>query len=149
MMDPAPRLSESDRRILDHLRRDARMPTAELARRVGLARTTVQTKIARLMDRGVIEGFSVRTGPATDPQEVSAFVLVQAEPGFGARGATRLAALPGVRALSETCGEYGFVAELAAPDLPALNAAIDAIGAVAGVRRTQTHVVLARRRAGG
>lgn len=139
------RLSESDRAILEQLRRDARIPTAELARRVGLARSTVQTKIGRMVDIGVIDGFSIVAGDALREPEVSALVMIATAPRFAAERAERLVRCPGVRSLASISGSYSFVAEVAAPTPSALDQCIDAIAGVDGVERTESHIVLSRR----
>src|SRR5690606_24113762 len=58
-----------DERILDELRRDARVSTAEVGRRVGLSRTATLARIRRLEDSGVIRGYhaDVRHEGERDP----------------------------------------------------------------------------------
>jgi len=53
-------MSDKDRQLLSILSENARMPTAMLARKLGLSRTTVQAKIERLERDGVIAGYGVR-----------------------------------------------------------------------------------------
>ena len=50
-------LDALDWRILEHLQHDARLPVAELARRVGLGSTATADRLRRLVDGGVIVGF--------------------------------------------------------------------------------------------
>ncbi|RXM20876.1 AsnC family transcriptional regulator, partial [Citrobacter sp. AAK_AS5] len=57
-----PTLDETDRQLLSLLQTHARESTATLARRLGLARTTVVARIARLERDGVVAGFGVRLG---------------------------------------------------------------------------------------
>jgi Lrp/AsnC family leucine-responsive transcriptional regulator len=52
-----------DRRIIDALRVDGRMPVAELARRVGLSKTPCQIRLRRLVDDGFIRGFRAMIDP--------------------------------------------------------------------------------------
>ena len=47
-------MDEQDRRLLAKLRENARTPVAQLARSLGLSRTTVQSRLARLERSGVI-----------------------------------------------------------------------------------------------
>ena len=54
------KLTPADQQLLSLLRENARAPTAELARRLGLSRTTVQSRIERLERQGVITGYTVR-----------------------------------------------------------------------------------------
>ncbi|MGV8944510.1 winged helix-turn-helix transcriptional regulator, partial [Thermomonas sp.] len=54
------RISTPDELLLSLLRENARASTAEIARRLGLSRTTVQNRIERLERQGVISGYTVR-----------------------------------------------------------------------------------------
>ena len=74
-------ITENDRRLLAILRENARTPIAEIARRLGVARTTAQTRLSRLEDLGVIQGYGVRLGEAAERGILRAVVLVAAEPG--------------------------------------------------------------------
>ena len=53
-----------DEELLIRLRANARTPIAELARGLGLSRTTVQSRLARLERSGVIAGYAVRLAEA-------------------------------------------------------------------------------------
>ena len=57
-------LSDKDRELLSLLSENARMPVAELARRLDLSRTTVQARLERLEGQGVIAGYQVRLSDA-------------------------------------------------------------------------------------
>ncbi|MBL8363855.1 MAG: AsnC family transcriptional regulator, partial [Comamonas sp.] len=52
-----PTLDETDRQLLSLLQTNARESTATLARQLGLARTTVVSRIARLEREGVVAGY--------------------------------------------------------------------------------------------
>ena len=53
------RITPADEQLLSLLREDARASTADIARKLGLSRTTVQNRIARLEEQGVIRGYTV------------------------------------------------------------------------------------------
>ena len=55
-----PPLDATDRHLLSLLQANAREPAALLARKLGVARTTVVARIARLERDGVIAGYGVR-----------------------------------------------------------------------------------------
>ncbi|MGL4808551.1 MAG: Lrp/AsnC family transcriptional regulator, partial [Giesbergeria sp.] len=61
-----PTLDETDRQLLSLLQTNARESTATLARQLGLARTTVVSRIARLERDGVVAGYGVRLGTRMD-----------------------------------------------------------------------------------
>lgn len=56
-------LDALDRKILDALTRNARMPIAELARQVGLSKTPVASRIRHLEDIGLITGYRAILSP--------------------------------------------------------------------------------------
>ena len=67
-------IDEMDRRILSLLQQDARLPNAEIARRVGMAPSATLERLRKLEERGVIQGYECRldarkhvTEPAGDP----------------------------------------------------------------------------------
>ena len=56
-------ISDAEQALLSLLRANARASTAELARQLGVSRTTVQSRIERLEQRGIIAGYGVRLSP--------------------------------------------------------------------------------------
>lgn len=54
---PERQLDQFDRRMIELLSRDGRMPVTELAEKVGLSKTPCQVRLKRLVDDGVIKGF--------------------------------------------------------------------------------------------
>src|SRR3546814_5643104 len=71
---PSMRLTSADEALLSLLRENARAPTAEIARRLQLSRTTVQSRIERLERLGVIAGYTVRAGDDFEHEQVSALI---------------------------------------------------------------------------
>lgn len=87
-------------RILAELQRDARLPFAELGRRVGLSTPAAAERVRRLEESGVIEGYEARINPRALGLEVTAFVRIRVT------GAETLA-----RKLSKLAGELPEVLE--------------------------------------
>lgn len=138
-------LDELDRRLLALLQADARAPAADLARRLGVARTTVLARLQRLERSGVVVGYTVRLGREEGERGVEAFVGITTEPKSARDVTQRLAALPELRQLFSVSGEFDYIALLHAETTARLDGLLDEIGAIAGVLRTTTSVVLARR----
>jgi DNA-binding Lrp family transcriptional regulator len=138
-------LDDLDRRLVALLQADARAPTADLARRLGVARTTVLARLVRLQREGAIVGYTVRLGQADDERGVEAFVGISTEPKSAQQLTQRLAAMPELRQLCSVSGEFDYIALLRADSPARLDALLDEIGAIGGVIRTTTSVVLARR----
>jgi DNA-binding Lrp family transcriptional regulator len=138
-------LDDLDRRLIALLQADARASAADLARRLGVARTTVLARIARLERSGVITGYTVRLAADEAEHGVEAYVGITTEPKSARDVTLRLAALPELRQLCSVSGEFDYLALLRAESPARLDALLDEIGAIEGVRRTTTSVVLGRR----
>ncbi len=134
-----------DRQLIALLQANARESTANLARRMGLARTTVLARLARLQQDGVVVGFTVRLGQDQHDTALQAYVGISVSPKAGRAVEKRLARMPELRQLSTTSGEMDYMAVLRAPTAMALDALLDEIGDIDGVVRTTTSIVLARR----
>lgn len=138
-------LDSLDRRLVALLQADARTSTADLARQLGVARTTVLARLQRLERSGVIVGYTVRLGQEEGERGVEAYVGIATAPKSAALVTQRLAALPELRQLCSVSGEFDYLALLRAESTARLDVLLDEIGAIEGVLKTTTSVVLARR----
>ncbi|MEA2253117.1 MAG: Lrp/AsnC family transcriptional regulator, leucine-responsive regulatory protein [Solirubrobacteraceae bacterium] len=66
-----------NRRLLDELQRDGRVPFAELGRRVGLSAPAVAERVGRLERAGVITGYRAEVDPAAIGYALAAVVRVR------------------------------------------------------------------------
>ncbi|WP_075291620.1 Lrp/AsnC family transcriptional regulator [Pararhizobium arenae] len=138
-------ISDKDRQLLSLLSENARLPTAMLARKLGLSRTTVQSRIERLERDGVIAGYGIRLSDDFEQGLVKAHVLITLAPKALARVTQELHALQQVRTLHSVSGSFDLIAIIAAPSISALDLIIDRIGEIDGVERTLSSVVLSTR----
>lgn len=136
------RLSASDEQLLSILREDARAPTAEIARRMALSRTTVQSRIQRLEREGVIRGYTVRVAEEVEKDRLRAHILITVLPKQTASVVRALHQLPEVRALHSVSGTHDLVAIVVAAGVQEMDALTDRIGALDGVERTTTSIIL-------
>lgn len=138
-------LSEKDRALLSLLGDNARMPVAELARKLCLSRTTVQARIERLEADGVISGYGIKLSDAYLSGLVRAHVLITIAPKALAGVTAALAAIKEVTTLHSVSGSFDLIAILTAPSIADLDRLIDGIGALDGVERTLSSVILSTR----
>jgi DNA-binding Lrp family transcriptional regulator len=136
-------LDDLDRLLIAHLQANARASTAELARQLGVARTTVVARIARLEAGGTIVGYTVRLAATEGEQGVKAYVNLAVSPKAARKVIERLSLLPELRQLAAVSGEFDYLAVLRAPNTQRLDALLDEIGDIDGVLRTTTSVLLA------
>ncbi|MCR5866589.1 Lrp/AsnC family transcriptional regulator [Aquincola sp. J276] len=144
-MPAPPLLDDTDRALLALLRENARLRAADLARRLGIARTTVQSRLQRLERGGAIAGYTVVVPDEAEAALVRAHVMVIAGPKQGAGITAALRRIPEVRTLLSVSGPYDLIAVVAAASIGALDALIDRIGALEGVERTTSAIVLSTR----
>jgi DNA-binding Lrp family transcriptional regulator len=136
---------ELDRQLLTLLQANARESTANLARRLGVARTTVLARLSRLERDGVIVGYTARLGHDEHDHGVQAFVGITVEPKAARDVTQRLAQLPELKQLCSVSGEFDYIAMLRAASNAKLDKLLDEIGEIKGVLKTTTSVVLALR----
>ncbi len=138
-------MDATDQRLLALLRDNARASTSELARQLGLSRTTVQSRIERLERERVVIGYTVRTSAEHDAGQVRALVMITAEPKKTPAIESALRPMAQVRTLHSVSGIYDFIALLEAPSVAQLDALVDRIGALDGVERTTTAILMTTR----
>jgi DNA-binding Lrp family transcriptional regulator len=138
-------LDDTDRALLALLRENARAPTAELARRLGISRTTVQSRLQRLERRRAVVGYTVVVPDEAEASLVRAHVLITLAPRQSAAIDAALRRIPEVRVLHSVSGPFDMIAIVAAGSIGELDALIDRIGALDGVERTTSAIVLATR----
>ncbi len=134
-----------DRQLLALLEANARESAANLARKLGVARTTVLARLARLEREGVIVGYTVRLGHHVAERSVQAYVGIVTEPKKAKEVVKKLGRLPELRQLASVSGEFDYIALLRADSTPRLDALLDEIGEIDGVLKTTSSVVLALR----
>ena len=138
-------MDDTDRHLLSLLQADARESAALLGRKLGLARTTVVARIARLERDGVIAGYGVRLGRRLEQAAVRAYCGLRVAPKSGAAVVRALERWPEVEEISAVSGEFDYVAWIRADSPNALDRLLDEIGETEGVSKTTTSVVLAER----
>lgn len=137
-----PLLDDVDRQLIAALQIDARESVATLARRLGIARTTVTSRIARLEKTGVITGYGVRLGQRVLDGGLQAYVGITVQPRSGKDVVRRLSGMAQVQQLSTVSGEFDYVAWLRTDSPEQLDQLLDQIGSVEGVEKTTTSIIL-------
>jgi len=131
-----------DEKLLLALRDNARASTARLARLVGRSRTSVQSRLERLEREGVIVGYSVRVAPEHELGAVRAHVMIKVGPKEARAVTAALKAIPQVRVLHSVSGDVDLIAVAATASVSEMDEVIDRIGALDGVARTTSSIIL-------
>jgi DNA-binding Lrp family transcriptional regulator len=138
-------LTDKDRELLALLGDNARMPVATLAKRLSLSRTTVQARLDRLESGGVITGYGVRLSEAYSSSLIRAHILITIAPKALSQVTASLSRIQAVTALHSVSGSFDLIAIIAAPSIAELDLLIDGIGAIDGVDRTLSSIILSTR----
>ncbi|GGK07601.1 Lrp/AsnC family transcriptional regulator [Luteimonas terricola] len=136
------KLSPADEALLSLLREDARAPTAAIARRLQLSRTTVQSRIERLERMGVISGYTVRVSDDHERERVRALIMITVFPKQAPSVVEALRQMPGVRSLHSVNGAWDLVAMVVVQTIGDMDELTDRIGALDGVERTTSTLLL-------
>ncbi|WP_395703831.1 Lrp/AsnC family transcriptional regulator [Aquabacterium sp.] len=136
---------QTDRDLITLLQANARESTANLARKLGIARTTVVARLARLEREGVIVGYTARLGLDDERPRVQAYVGITLSPKSSRDVIRKLHKIPELLQLSSVSGEFDYIAMLRADTTARLDQLLDEIGEIDGVLKTTTSVVLAVR----
>jgi len=135
-------LDPRDRKLLMLLRENARTPTAALARKLGVARTTVVERLKRLERDGIVSGYTVRMHPRANARMLQVHVLLNVDTKKAEVVVTALRSMPHVRAVYAISGSFDCLAFVEGETTDEIDKVLDAIGAIAGVARTQSSLVL-------
>ncbi len=131
-----------DQQLIGKLRENARRSTSEIARELGVSRSTITSRIKRLEDTGVIKGYTVEYGEDYASQLVSAHVLIKVNQKLTTRTNRDLHQVPQIRAVFAISGDYDLIAEIETESTASLSQILDLIGNFEGVERTNSSLIL-------
>jgi DNA-binding Lrp family transcriptional regulator len=131
-----------DARLLQALGEEPRATVVALAERLGLARNTVQSRLARLESRGVLGAFGRRIDPAALGHPLRAYVTTRVDQRRLEEVTTALARVPEVVEVVGLAGDDDLLVQVVARDADALYTIAGSLLAVPGVERTSTALVM-------
>lgn len=137
-----PALDDTDRELIGLLRDDARLSVVALAKKLRVARATVQNRIARLEKSGTIVGYTVKLRPNAEGHRIRAIMSIAVEGNRTAEIRRELSGHPNVIALHSTNGRWDLIAELRADTLEAFDKVLNVIRLTDGIATTETSILL-------
>lgn len=137
-----PDLDGIDQQLITLLRRDSRQPVLGLARAVGLSRSAVQDRLARLKRQGVIKRFTIDTTGPVETGGARAFFFVRIDGRPCARLIPMLAGMPEVESCDHVSGPMDVILTVRARDLAALSALRERMIAISGIATVTVAPVL-------
>ncbi len=135
-------MNQAETHLLSLLRENARISTSALARKLSISRSTVQNRIRKLEQSGIIKGFTVEYGDEYEKALVSAHVLIMVHQKLTARTNRELHAMAQVKSVYAISGDYDLIAMVQTETTEGLSAILDDIGNLEGVERTNSSLIL-------
>src|SRR3712207_4213310 len=133
-----------DARLIATLREFPRIGLLEVARRLGVARGTVQARLSKLEARGVITGYGPEVDPAAMGYGIQAFVLLELAQGRLAEAASVLEGVPEVIEADAISGPQDLLCRLVARDTEHLQEVVNRLLATPAIRRSTSYIVLSQ-----
>lgn len=138
-------IDELDARLIEALRANPRVGLLEVARRLRVARGTVQARLAKLEARGVVTGHGPEIDAAALGYPIGAFVLLELAQGRLADATRVLEAVPEVLEADAISGPHDVICRIVARDTEHLQEIVNEILASPAIRRSTSYIVLSRR----
>jgi DNA-binding Lrp family transcriptional regulator len=137
-------IDELDARLIATLREQPRVGLLEVARRLGVARGTVQARLSKLEARGVITGYGPEVDPGAMGYGIQAFVLLELAQGRLAEATAALRDVPEVIEADAISGPQDLLCRLVARDTEHLQEVVNHLLATTAIRRSTSYIVLSQ-----
>ncbi len=135
-------MDDLDRKLLRALSKNVRISISQLARVLGVSRSTAQSRLKRLETNGMIIGYRIEYGEKFNRNLIKAQVQIQVDQKLTRRALSEIDKIGEVRALYAVSGDYDLIAVLAAESTEKLSATLDGLANLEGVERTNSLVIL-------
>ena len=114
-------MDDTDWKILNILRLDARKPFLEIAKKLGISDATIHCRIKKMIADGVIKGFETIVDEEKLGYSVTAFIEIKIKPGTANKAGEKLSKLDGVLEVHEIHGHCDLLLKLKVKGLSALR----------------------------
>ena len=136
-------LDDIDRHILAVLQENCKLPLAKIGERVGLSAPSVNERIRKLEENGIIRGYTAVLDARKLGKDVTAFIGVFIEhPRLIGKFERELDRLEAVQECHHVTGQHTILLKLKTDNTSKLEQLIREIRSIEGVARTETLVVL-------
>jgi Lrp/AsnC family leucine-responsive transcriptional regulator len=138
-----PAVDAIDRQLVDLLRHNARMPYAELARKVGLSGPAVHERVGKLESSGIIRGYRADVAPEAVGLAITAVIgIVQDSSGDTDGMLEALQEHQEIESCYFMAGEESFLLKVRVSEISELERLIVELNRTQGVARTRTAIAL-------
>tara|TARA_B110000977_G_scaffold191140_1_gene262869 strand:+ start:131 stop:553 length:423 start_codon:yes stop_codon:yes gene_type:complete len=136
---------KDDQQLINLLRENSRRSVSDLAKELGVSRTTVQQHMERLERNGTIQSYTIKLNPHSEQQQVSAYIMISVVARKTTDVVRQLQKDPQLDMLCTISGQYDLLARITATTTEQLDQSIDSIATLDGVEKTLSHIVLSRK----
>jgi DNA-binding Lrp family transcriptional regulator len=133
-----------DARLIATLRENPRIGLLEVARQLGVARGTVQARLAKLERTGVITGHGPEVDPACLGYPISAFVLIELAQGMLDEAVAHMHGIPEVLEADGVSGPHDLICRVVAHDTEHLQQVVNELLRTPAIQRCTSYIVLSR-----
>jgi DNA-binding Lrp family transcriptional regulator len=137
-------IDDLDARLIRSLRESPRVGLLEIARRLKVARGTVQARLAKLERSGVITGFGPEIDSAALGYAITAFMLIELAQGRLAEAVEAMQAMPEVLEADAISGPQDVICRIVARDTEHLQELVNELLRTPAIRRCTSYIVLSR-----
>ena len=109
---------------------------------MGVSRTTIQDRIKKLEENSTIAGYSVRLGPESGGQQITAFVEITLEPYRLPAIVPELKAIAAIDVIHTVSGKFDLIVKLSESTPQRIDAVLDMIGQIKGISQTSSAIIL-------
>jgi Lrp/AsnC family transcriptional regulator, regulator for asnA, asnC and gidA len=137
-------IDNTDLRILEILRDDAKKPFTEVARRVNVSQGTIHVRMTKLEEAGIVEKTTLKLNYARLGYDITAFIGIYLEKSaLYDKVVARLKEIPEITSIHYTTGNYSMFVKIHCRDTNHLKEVLhDKMQQVDGIERTETMISL-------
>jgi DNA-binding Lrp family transcriptional regulator len=138
-------MDQTDHAIIDALRTNARVSYADLGAQVALSASAAKRRVDRLVEEGVIQGFTIQVDPTLDGMSTEAYVELFCRGTVAPNDLRRiLSAVPEVVDAATITGEADAIVHIRSRDVASLEVALESIRIATSVDHTRSAIVLSQ-----
>ena len=135
-------MNEKDRQLIEILKTDGRISITDLAKRLGVSRTTAQQRLNRLEESHLISGYTVKLDQSYVKSGIHAYINIKTDPNNTHQIVTSLTTISSIELLQSVSGKMDLIAIARVDTSTQLDALLDQISEITGIVSTETSLVL-------
>lgn len=136
------KIDEKDTQILKHLLTDSRQSARKLSLRMGLSTVTMISRMNKLQENKIIQGYTVRLDHELLGYDITAIIEIKTTNGKMLQVEEQIAKQDNVIAVYDITGDADTIAIAKFKDRKSLSVFVKKLSTISNVENTVTHIVL-------